>query len=353
MDEESMLSYDLIVTYPLPVAMNYEFSNDLSLDDIESLIVYCKLIQSAGAVALVSERDLSLRTGLNLEFIYGVTNDPAKFYRRFYIAKKSGGSRLISEPLPNLKNLHSWILKNILDPIPVHVASKAYHRRTTIKDNAKLHRGQESVVTFDIQDFFQSISVKLVYQLFFDIGYTRKLSTVLSRICTLDGGLPQGAPTSGAISNRVMFSFDQSMMKFSRDRGLRYSRYADDITFSGKNVNLFEISSAVRSELSVLNLKINNKKSRVLSASNRQIVTGVIVNKKINVSREFRLNVRQACYYINRYGIHGHARVIGFTEPRFLLEHLIGQVSHWRFIDPKSTEAQRYHKMLLAERARL
>jgi RNA-directed DNA polymerase len=97
-----------------------------------------------------------------------------------------------------------------------------------------------------------------------------------------------------------------------------------------------------------LDLSLNHKKSRLLRPSQRQIVTGIVVNKRLNVPRKFRSEIRKNVFFLKKFGLYGHARHVGISDPFYFLEKLIGQVAHWRFVDPKNKEALEYSKILQA-----
>lgn len=189
-----------------------------------------------------------------------------------------------------------WILKNILERRPCHDAAKAYIKDRSIRSNARLHRGQSVVLKVDVKNFFGSISDFHIFNIFKQIGFTNAVSMGLSQICCLNGCLPQGAATSGYLSNILLFDFDVQMLQFCRERNLRYSRYADDIAISGEDVQHEAVIGRIAELLSVNNLKINKNKTKIMYRLNRQKITGVVVNDKLSVEKGYLRKIRQSHY---------------------------------------------------------
>jgi len=254
---------------------------------------------------------LSLLIGIKEEYIYKITNSPKSGYRKFQIPKKTEGYRTINEPLPNLKIIQKWIQERILENINVSVFAKAYRKNVNLKDNIRFHKGQKIVLKIDLEDFFGNLKQKKIVKLFIDLGYTKELSVVLAKLCTLNGSLPQGAPTSPLLSNILMNEFDDKISEYCKANRIRYTRYADDLTFSGE-FDIKLLYNEVKKLLSSLRLKINIKKTIVMRQHNRQIVTGIVVNQNQKVFKEYRHKIRQEIYYINKYGIEEH---IKYTKP--------------------------------------
>ncbi len=171
--------------------------------------------------------------GYKYAYLFGACLRTHNYYRTFTIYKRSGKLREISEPLPSLKEIQKWILENILEKCSLHIAAKAYIKGKSIKDNARFHRNQRRVLAVDINDFFHSIDIDRVFKLFVSLGYAPMVSALLAHLCCLKRRLPQGAPTSPAISNIISYSLDDKLYAYAREMGFRYTRYADDITVSG------------------------------------------------------------------------------------------------------------------------
>ncbi|WP_181703270.1 retron St85 family RNA-directed DNA polymerase [Chthonobacter albigriseus] len=313
-------------------------------DAIEDVLVYAIQIANQGLPIIYDDQHFSQLVGYDLQYIYGVTNDQSKFYKSFTKKMRSGKKREIDQPYPSLMEIQYWILHNILEKIECSPYAKAYIKGRTLKDNARYHVGKNFIVKVDIKNFFPSIKTGSVYKLFYDCGYTKQLATLFSRVLTLNGHLPQGAPTSPAISNLVCRSLDEVLSTIAHDRKLSYTRYADDIAFSANEYPKFLIRE-IRSCMRDHGFELNETKTRVMRQSGRQQITGIVVNKKMNVSKERRRRIRQELYYIEKYGIEDHIRYINETRKN-TIAHLAGSLSYAIWIQPRSAELKKYSKML-------
>ena len=204
-----------------------------SSEYIQKYLTYSKNLFDSNLPIISSPEHFSLLVGLDHQYICNMAYASDRFYRHFSIPKSNGKARNIDEPLPDLKFVQSWILHNILEKCPVSDYAKAYFKGRTLKHNARFHRAQKVVLTMDIKDFFPSISVKDVESIFEDMGYFRDTACFLAYLCCLDNVLPQGAPTSPYLSNLRMVDLDSKISKYTSSSNMRYTRYADDLTFSG------------------------------------------------------------------------------------------------------------------------
>lgn len=230
-------------------------------------------------------------------------------YRYRWKEKKAGGYRLIEAPLPMLKEVQEQILDDILDRIPVHPAAHGFCTGRSILTNARPHVGQQIVVKLDLDNFYTRVRYSRVVAIFRSIGYSREVALWLAKLTTsaipsnleFPGGepkqmrlflprhLPQGAPSSPVIANLVAFSLDIRLAGLTKSFGGNYTRYGDDLTFSGdwrfqKSLRLFLplTQQIIRQE----RFLVNGRKRKILRRSTRQSVTGVVVNDKTNISRK-------------------------------------------------------------------
>ena len=173
--------------------------------------------------------------------------------------------------------------------------------------------GAEVIVNMDIKDFFPSISYRRVRGLFKSFGYSESASTVFGLLCTVTfvnqrSYLPQGAPTSPMITNLICRNLDQRLTEMAESFGFRYTRYADDLTFSASGESLSNIPNIIRQTKSIVRregFKINKDKTKILRKSNRQEVTGIVVNSKPNISRQTLKRFRATLYQIEKDGLEG------------------------------------------------
>lgn len=213
-------------------------------------------------------------------------------YKRFSVPKKSGGQRHISAPSRELKRIQKWISHNLLKQLPVHEACTGYRVGMCIIDNARPHVGKDFVLNADIEDFFPSITIDRVNEFFESVGYDQKFAGYLSRLCTHDELLPQGAPTSPDLANLICNELDTKLSAFCAERNWSYTRYCDDITVSGDGqITRAEIDTICNIIVSE-GFTVNDKKLRVARKTSQQKVTGLVVNERINLPRRERRRVR-------------------------------------------------------------
>ncbi|OZI77660.1 retron Ec67 family RNA-directed DNA polymerase/endonuclease [Bordetella genomosp. 12] len=250
-----------------------------------------------------------------LSYLLYIAEDEEK-YKTFEIAKRSGGTRSIAAPDPRLKQLQrnlSVLLLNCLDELREKKLYKddmahGFLRKKGIVTNAVTHRAKRFVFNIDISDFFGSINFGrlrgfLIKDDRFELN--PNVATILAQIACRNHTLPQGSPCSPVISNLIGHILDVRLAGLAAKNGCRYSRYADDITFS-TNKKEFPQAIAMRepdshawvvgAELEVVlsanNYSLNTKKTRMQYCDSRQTVTGLVVNRKVNVRSEYRRRVR-------------------------------------------------------------
>jgi RNA-directed DNA polymerase len=257
--------------------------------------------------------------------------------------KKNGKLRDIAEPLPSLKEIQYWILNEILLKLEVSKYSKAYVKGSSIKQNAKFHRNQRVVLTMDIKDYFDTIKIDEVKTFLNEIGYDYEVVEVLSTVMCLYNCLPQGSPTSPYLSNLITKKIDDELSTLATSYGIRFTRYADDITFSG-DFNVGVIINKAREIIGKFGFQINDDKIRAQEQHEQQLVTGIVVNStKMQVAKKRRKDVRQQMYYIKRFGLENHLSKRKITKSNFL-SHLLGVINFILFINPNDSEVLGYKK---------
>ena len=239
-------------------------------------------------------------------------------YINFKLPKKTGGYRLISAPMPDLKAAQIWILENILNRVAVSEAAHGFLPEKNIVSNARVHTGAKTVVNFDLENFFPSINYKRVKGIFRSFGYAEAIATVLALLTTapdteeieIDGKtyfvacgerhLPQGSPASPMISNIAARRLDKSLTKIASNLGFKYTRYADDLTFScaTTDAEVKKLMTQVRFVVGKQGFTVNENKTRILRRGRQQEVTGIVVNDKLSIDRKtlrkFRAVLHQA-----------------------------------------------------------
>lgn len=278
--------------------------------------------------ATLTVRDLLSLFQLSERNLYKLINRPKHYYRTFSIPKRSGGFRTIEAPTPLLKKIQHQILENFLEPHPVSRFAKAYKKRSSLKEMARFHVKQHMVVRIDLTDFFGSLKEASVFRFFRQQGYSEAVTVILTKLTTYKGALPQGAPTSPTLSNILMRKIDEKVGRYCSENKIRYTRYADDLVFSG-NFSIKRLLAKLHSVLAPQQLRINNKKTRVMRRHSTQMVTGLVVNDKLGIARNTRRKLRQELYYSEKFGIESHVRKIGFEkDPEKYLQSLIGRQNY-------------------------
>ncbi len=246
-------------------------------------------------------------------------------YRRFLIPKRGGGERAIWAPLPRLKAVQHWILRHIAEKLPVHGAAHGFLPGRSTLTNASAHTNPRVILKMDLKDFFPTVTLARVKGIFRKAGYREQTATLLALLCTeaprevveLDGQtyfvslgprcLPQGAPTSPALTNTLCLRLDRRVSGLARKLGFRYTRYADDLTFSlpgdhtGK-ASLKTLLGAVRAIVEAEGFQLNPEKTRVHRRGGCQRVTGLVVNGggKPRVPRALRRQLRAALHNLRQ-----------------------------------------------------
>lgn len=179
--------------------------DEFGAEDREVIVQnYIESILNNKAKPILDTEHLSRLVGFSEHFLFSVSASPGHFYREYKIPKKSGGTRTLNEPLPTLKAVQKIIVSDLLRDVEPHKAAKAYRKNHTLRGNAVIHRRRPYMLKIDIKDFFSSINTHAVYNLFYDLGYTSQVARLLTGLCILNNGLPQGAPTSPHLSNLVL-----------------------------------------------------------------------------------------------------------------------------------------------------
>ena len=258
-------------------------------------------------------RSIALDVGLSEESVLEIIQDAPLRYKVYAIPKKGGGKRVIAQPARELKLIQRSISRLILEGFPVHAAAMAYREGVGIADNARSHVGKWPILKLDFEKFFNNISAAawrrfLTSQRVIPIDRADAAFITKALFWGMGGKEPFclsiGAPSSPMLSNIIMFDFDKNMHKFSVKHGIRYTRYADDITVSAKDVDalrLFEkhLRSYIERNKTPL-LILNEEKRASFSASERRLVTGLVLTPegKVSLGRDRK---RELSSLIHRY----------------------------------------------------
>lgn len=245
---------------------------------------------------------VSSHTGVSLIELHQFVRHRERYYRVFRVPKKSGGFRKIQAPSIRLKQVQRWIATTLLSESPLHNACTGYRKGHSIVTNAMPHAGASFVFNVDIASFFPSIKEERVTALFQKLGYSNHFARQLAALTTVNGVLPQGAPSSPLIANLICKNLDERMQSFASQHGWAYTRYCDDITisghggFRGHHRTVFDI---ITSE----GFEVNTHKVRYAGKNQRQEVTGLVVNAFVNVPRERRRLMRAMMHRARKQNI--------------------------------------------------
>ena len=300
---------------------------------------------------MITYKELSSLTnelGFSAHALYSASN-----YRHYYktkIPKGNGEERELSVPDEFLKAIQRKIVEKILCFEDVSPYATAYVYGGSTVRNARPHIGQPVILKLDIKHFFDSVIYPVVKEkVFSEKKYSENNRILLSLLCLDEGVLPQGAPTSPIISNIIMKDFDDIIGEWCKQRKIRYTRYCDDMTFSG-DFNPKETIEFVRSELRKRGYFLNNKKTTIVRDGQKKIVTGIVVNEKLNVSSEYRKDIRQTVYYCKKFGTASHLkRVNDIVDEKVFLQKLLGRINYVLSVDSENKEMIDYKKWTISE----
>lgn len=277
------------------------------------------------------------------KILYGISNNIDLNYEEIIIKKKNKNLRYLNEPSPILKSIQKRILKNVLEEKMISKCAYAYKKGLSTILNAKSHVGCKVILKLDIENFFDNIKFYKVYNSCFNENlYPKKLGMLLTNLCVYNGKLPQGSPTSGYISNIVLRNFDCNIDAYCKDKNINYTRYSDDMTFSG-DFDIRKLIKFVNELLYKEGFRLNKSKIKVVLNTTRQQVTGIVVNEKINLSKNYKRKIRQEVYYVLKYGVKSHIkkRNINLSCNRYL-SVLLGKINYVLTVNPNDKEFINY-----------
>ena len=277
--------------------------------------------------AYTTLEDLEQDLGFPAKTLYGLSNNLDKHYRNTFIPKHDGSKRKLSVPDLILKRVQKSIADNILTQYPISNYAKAYKAGSSVQRNALPHVGKKKILKLDIEGFFDNILFSRVKEVVFrEDKFSEPIRILLTMLCYYKESLPQGAPTSPAITNIIMYDFDEKVGKYCAENNISYTRYSDDMTFSGDFDEKLVIAF-VKDELRKLGLFLKSRKTAVIPNTKRQTVTGIVVNEKIGLTKDYKNKIRQEVYYIKKYGIDGHLSKIECQDKQHYLNSLKGRIA--------------------------
>jgi RNA-directed DNA polymerase len=298
------------------------------------------------------------RTGWNTKSSGNVPgNEALGHYRYRWMAKPSGGQRLLETPKPRLKTLQRRVLTGILNHVPAHRAAHAFRRGRSVATYLSPHAGRKVVLHIDLREFFPSVSASRVHAAFRTMGYPERIAGLLTGLCTndtpsailnlgvgrlVDEGtwlrqrakhLPQGAPTSPALANLCAYKLDCRLEGLARTVAAQYTRYADDLVFSGEfesQKSLARLRILINAIVLDEGFEIRHRKTQLMPAGTRQQVAGIRLNVHPNIPREAFDELKAILHNCLRYGPDSQNRT---GRPHFR-DHLNGRLAYWSSICP-------------------
>lgn len=249
--------------------------------------------------------DLSVWLGKNLYPVSSLTawqrGFPSDYsYQSFTIPKRNGhGTRTIHAPNPLLKKLQRHLYCVLLRGLKTHPSCCGFLPRKSILNAALPHVKAGVLINMDLKDYFASTKERSVYQMWRRLGWGRSASKILTRMCCLQGNLPTGAPTSPMLSNVLNYRLDYRLSALCHKKGGHYTRYADDLSFSFPTLRgrekliLKQIANIIKDSGYQIQ---KNKRVRIQRSHQRQTVTGLVVNTRVNLPRTMRRTIRAMKY---------------------------------------------------------
>ncbi len=263
-------------------------------------------------------------------------------YVTFAIPKRAGGKRLIMAPKRRLKAIQRKLLALLVEKLPVSEQAHAFRRGRNIRTGAEPHVGKRFVLKLDLKDFFPTVSFARIRGLLIACGYSYPVATTLAVLMTEAERQPvevegqvfhvpvglrhcaQGAPTSPGLCNAVALRLDRRLCGLAKKHGFAFTRYADDLTFSGNadEATVQKLRFLATRIIAEEGFTVNAGKTRVAAQSARQTVTGVVVNKVLGLSRQHRRRLRAAAHRLRLRPATGSASFGGIAEFQGRLAYL-------------------------------
>ncbi len=315
-------------------------------------LLFCSAISRDGReVNMVVYRELSSLChdlGYSARALYTLSNSVAEHYHDVMIPKANGEQRLLHVPDKFMKSVQKSIARNLLAYEEISPYAMAYRPCGSTRANARPHVGAPMVMKLDVRKFFDHITYPMVKEkVFSSEKYSESNRVLLSVLCVYSHTTPQGAPTSPAISNIILRDFDNRVGDWCDKRNISYTRYCDDLTFSGE-FNPSEVKAFVKEELFKEGFFLNSKKTVVLRNGQRKEITGIVVNEKTSVPAEYKKRIRQELFYCQKYGIDEHVKRLGLCESgESYARKLLGRINYVLSVELDNEEMKRGRTNLL------
>jgi len=268
-------------------------------------------------LSLKVPQDLAKFLGTPLGQLKHYARNASKYYLSFQIPKKSGGTRSILAPIQPLKSIQRRLAEAMLATHKPRLSARGYLRGHSILTNAAPHSRRRLVLNVDLQDFFLSITSGRVYGALVANPYNlpSSVARIITKLCCFNDSLPQGAPTSPIISNMICWRLDRDLERLAKRFRCTYTRYADDLTFSGNAASFHSdmihsaggkwvVGQHLEQSIRSNGFSVNPQKTRLAPKNTRQQVTGLVVNSHPNVDRRFVRQIRAMLHAWRKHGLH-------------------------------------------------
>jgi len=284
-----------------------------------------------------------------------------QYYSYYLIRKKKNGFRRIIAPHKPIKFLQDWIKINILDKTTVSNLATGFIKGKSILDNAKAHQNSEVILNLDLKNFFETINERRVYGIFHSLGYSKNLSVEFAKICTTsisddkfenlsdfekeyfleiykqkEPVLIQGASTSPCLSNLICRRLDYRFSALANKRGVNYTRYADDLTFSG-DIDKLPSINLIKKIINDEDFNINWSKCGKYKKGQKQMVTGLLIDGNIRIPKKFKKEIYRHLFFCNKYGALSHFNRIA-SDKGYRKEWLLGKILYVNSIEPEEAK---------------
>jgi RNA-directed DNA polymerase len=279
-----------------------------SLTSVEEFVVLLNYANRNIVSKKILEKDKDKNIQIELKTLSYYAYHKKNSYSSFEIPKKSGGTRTILAPEPYLKLIQTCINTILQIVFTPHHCANGFAPLKSIATNGIVHTNKNYVLNIDLKDFFPSVEfrrIKTVLELKpFNLKDNREpIGFLIANLCCLNGVLPQGAPTSPVLTNIVCQRLDRKLYQLAISNNSKYSRYADDITFSSNQKFNKTFKDNLKTLIEFERFKINEKKTRIYNSLMRQEVTGLVVNEKLNLPKPFIRSVRAMLNNWNKKGL--------------------------------------------------
>ncbi len=310
----------------------YLINSQNEMSSKKKLVEYAYTIEQRGFPVIFDRYHLSYLLNMSPVILSKIINSANSFYREFTIPKKNGGQRRIKSPYPSLRMCQKWIKTHIIEKIPIAEQCYSYVKGKSIVDNATVHIGSTVLYKLDLENFFDSIPLKRIMSIFLNCGYSHKVSYYLSKICTLDDCLPQGACTSPPLSNIVCKRLDRRLAGFADYEGIAYTRYSDDLFFSGVDISN-QSKAFIKKIVTAESFQINNEKELYIdSPRQRKIITGLLTTEKeVKLPRSYKRELKASIFKFLKYN-----EGLDIYKPTFdplCTEKIIGKLLFWKYVE--------------------